>query len=375
MVSSHHIFPTPTQSLSFTGHRSDVGVLWFAIFLQLFLILGVLHTLATDSIAMHRFQISVFGAVAIVFAVTGVNNGIFTGVPSLDAMAAGWLILAIVDILWTLYFTSEEDSLMLHVFNSLGTGGLTPPSRRRRTRPMSVHNMGAANGYNASYSAPPGSGMGPVGYDSKLGGSFTGPIRSDAGSFKQADRSMEARSIGAGSINNMQTGAGGGGGAGSISGGIDNSAGINSPLMGSGAAGVGAGGGPGPTPAGGQTSPVASPTVAGDIAGGSDGYIYRAKAMYAYNASEDDPNEISFAKGEIMEILDKQGKWWQAKKADGTVGSTSPSLSHVLLVPHHPPLTVPLIYSCAIKLPTNYLKDWTAFFSSPCTHPLWMDFF
>jgi hypothetical protein len=39
-------------------------------------------------------------------------------------------------------------------------------------------------------------------------------------------------------------------------------------------------------------------------------------------ASPDDPNEISFSKGEILDIVDKQGKWWQAKKADGSIGST-----------------------------------------------------
>lgn len=38
-------------------------------------------------------------------------------------------------------------------------------------------------------------------------------------------------------------------------------------------------------------------------------------------ASPDDPNEISFTKGEILDIVDKQGKWWQAKKGDGTIGS------------------------------------------------------
>ena len=41
----------------------------------------------------------------------------------------------------------------------------------------------------------------------------------------------------------------------------------------------------------------------------------------ADSASADDPNEISFSKGEILDIVDKQGKWWQAKKADGTIGS------------------------------------------------------
>ncbi|TCD69283.1 Transmembrane osmosensor [Steccherinum ochraceum] len=299
------------------GHDS-VGVLWFAIFLQLFLILGVLHTLASDSIAMHRFQISVFGAVAVVFAVMGVDKGIFTGVASRDAMAAGWLILSIVDILWTLYFTSEEDSLMLYVFNSMGTGGLTPPNRRSRrgNRPMSVHNMGAGNGYSAGYAAPPG-GIGPGGYDTKgYGGSV--PVRSDTNSFKAT--SVDARSLGGGaSVNNAPA-------AGTLStngGGMDNSAGLASPMMGPGAAGVGAGGGPtGQGSPGGLPSqpPAVPPAPADTSVASADTFTYRAKALYAYNASLDDPNEISFTKGEILEILDKQGKWWQAKKADGAVG-------------------------------------------------------
>jgi hypothetical protein len=44
------------------------------------------------------------------------------------------------------------------------------------------------------------------------------------------------------------------------------------------------------------------------------------------SASADDPNEISFTKGEVLDIVDKQGKWWQAKKSDGTIGSTSPRI-------------------------------------------------
>ncbi|OCH87474.1 hypothetical protein OBBRIDRAFT_759682 [Obba rivulosa] len=286
--------------------NKGVGVLWFAIFLQLFLILGVLHTLASDSIAMHRFQISVFGSIAVVFSVIGVNEGIFTGIASLDAMAAGWLILAIVNILWVLYFTSEEDSLALYFFNSMGTGGLTPPSRRRRTtRAPSMHNMGVTNGYQQGYAS---GGIGPGAYDTKVSaGSMAGPMRSD-NSFRAAslDGGVPRSLAGTGSINNVASA----GGPGSIGGGDINVT-PTSPLMGGGAAGIGAGGGPGGP---GDASPTPLP---GD---NSENYQYRAKALYAYTASTDDPNEITFAKGEMLEILDKQGKWWQAKKSDGTVG-------------------------------------------------------
>lgn len=275
---------------------ANVGNLWFAILLQLALILGVLYTLASDTIAMNRFQISVFGAVALVFAVGGVDRGIYTpGVGSLNAMSAGWLILAIVDLLWVLYFTAEEDSLILHIFNSLGTGGLTGPGRRRRTRTQSVMNM-QGNGYTGSYAGGGISSHDP--YDSKMGGGAGYGSGSPAIRPQNSFPSMHdgARSItgntGAGSIHNAPAGA-------SIHTANDNSPG--SPLM----SGVGAGGNTVDTSSGGAPSDV---------------YAYKVKALYAYSANPDDSNEISFAKGEIMDVLDKQGKWWQARKADGSIG-------------------------------------------------------
>lgn len=241
------------------GHAS-VGTLWFAIWLQLFLVLGVVYTLASDSIAMHRFQIVAFGSVAIVFAVIGVNQTIFSNVSSLDAVAAGWLILAMVDILWVLYFTSEEDSLSLYLFNSLGTGGLTPPSRRRRTRTTSLHNS-AAYGGGGGYTAP---GIGPSTYDTKLNNSFA----PDIGNNPLNNMNMQPAQSPQKSANSVGGHTSPGRSPTAPEADMSGPQGVNSPLVSTpGNAGIGAGGGP-PLPA--DTS-VASETT----------YPYRAKALYA----------------------------------------------------------------------------------------------
>jgi SHO1 osmosensor len=51
--------------------------------------------------------------------------------------------------------------------------------------------------------------------------------------------------------------------------------------------------------------------------------FWRIRALYAYNASPDDANEVSFNKGEILEITDASGKWWQCKTSAGHSGSKS----------------------------------------------------
>ena len=44
------------------------------------------------------------------------------------------------------------------------------------------------------------------------------------------------------------------------------------------------------------------------------------RANYAYSASPDDPNEVSFAKGDVLDVVDTTGKWYQVRTPAGQVG-------------------------------------------------------
>jgi hypothetical protein len=67
----------------------------------------------------------------------------------------------------------------------------------------------------------------------------------------------------------------------------------------------------------------------------------------ADTASSDAPNEISFSKGEVLEIVNKTGKWWQAKKEDGTSGSMWPPFL---------PILMPVYSYCRVVVPSNYFQ-------------------
>lgn len=53
---------------------------------------------------------------------------------------------------------------------------------------------------------------------------------------------------------------------------------------------------------------------------GNTSVVYKARALYPYDANPDDPNEVSITKDEVMLVIDDSGKWWQVKKEDGSVG-------------------------------------------------------
>ncbi|KAK7000341.1 SH3-domain-containing membrane protein [Favolaschia claudopus] len=109
------------------GHQA-VGVMWFAVFLQLLLIIGVTAILLRHESSAYRLQICLFSSMASIFAVFGVDMSIFAAQPARRAMAAGWLILAVIDLLWTLSFSAEPHTPFARLVDSMTIG-----SRNART--------------------------------------------------------------------------------------------------------------------------------------------------------------------------------------------------------------------------------------------------
>lgn len=180
----------------------------------------------------------------------------------------------------------------------MGTGGLTPPGRHSRRATM---NRQSTSGIpNNSYGGGGISSGG--GYGGGVGGGYGGAP--NANTTRSMSGAMSNKDVGMNPPASASTAA--------LGAGLSASA----PLM--------SGGGVGDTSAGShQTGPTGADPE------DSDGYAYKAKALYACEsnnpiltcllltfkpnsnldtASADDPNEISFAKGEILEILDNAGQ-------------------------------------------------------------------
>ena len=97
-----------TQNIVGDGNAT-VRLRWFGIIIQVILLVEILEVVISGMYA-YGVQISIFAGLATVFAVQGADQNIYASSSAQKAIGAGWLITAIIDLLWIIYFTSPPDS-------------------------------------------------------------------------------------------------------------------------------------------------------------------------------------------------------------------------------------------------------------------------
>lgn len=322
---------------------------WFTIFLELaWLILLAL------SVFMHtRFQmlIIIFSAIGVILSVLATDQSIYSSWGSLAAMGAGYLLLAIANLLVLLYYCFAYDNL-----NQGPVGAYE--EKTTMYSPSATSNQPSAGGVIGSF---PGSG---------LRNRFSmgkGPKTTEANTLAHSNVGAAAPVTSTGpstshGVHGMSTSASNlsAGGRPATDGPSDVAIGVPAS---SSAAGADAARAVDPALAevsefqnlntsgnevlttnnypptylnSSSTSTGLAPPITGQAGSqmsqmntmeGATAVqmdapqgVQRAEALYTYKASEDDPTEISFNKGDILQIVDSSGKWWQAQRPNGELG-------------------------------------------------------
>lgn len=281
---------------STVGHEA-VGALWFAMIIQFFVNVAVALAFYTRGMCPHRHQIANFSSMAVVLGVIGVDRTVYSKDQSRRAIAAGWIILSAVDILWVLHFSKdarasndlsralpEEEPLSTRSRSSSSQPNatssqsdspnditvknpLSPLPSMSRARPevdreesvlMAEQDQAPSQTPNAASTANRKS-IGDA-RDSSGATGFLLPMRSSSATNASLNHASSLLTV---------------------------SASFNSGIT---------------------TAP--STTVS---------YSSRAQACWTYQASPADAEELSFTAGDILYVArTPQGKWWEARKVDGS---------------------------------------------------------
>ncbi|PKI85379.1 Sho1p [Malassezia vespertilionis] len=344
------------------GNRAGTHHIWFTIWIELALVIAIIFMMIMGTVGFFKPLLIPFLCIGTVMSVLGADLGIYSDESSVAAFGAGYLLLAFANIIWLLYFayTESTNGYSMDARNSTsyaagsgaaagGAAGVSSGGMRNR---FSMGNKGTKfPGFGGFGKSSKNAAMGepdihmhenvPTGIVSHHSGV------PEANYASQLPESQSYEAGGPGYVSgpsfapSSSYGAGIGPGAG---------AGSSAAL----GAGIGAGTGAAVVPAadgiqpglstapsylqsytaadrsdalvGNNTEPTLTQGGAYNAAAGGQPIegdavkIVKAEALYTYKASEDDPTEISFTKGDILEIVDSSGKWWQAHRSNGELG-------------------------------------------------------
>ncbi|KAK7054449.1 Transmembrane osmosensor [Paramarasmius palmivorus] len=254
--------------------RESVGVLWFAVILQLlvnYLASFCLFRVLKDR--TYRHHITTYAAICTIFGVIAVDANIFSEIPIQRAIGAFWLILVVVDLVWIAYFALDTRSRAWKIINGYEER-LTSSSESARSDYRVAPNRSEDEEANklAMVQEPPAH---AVQVPSPANGA-SAPSTTTTGSVPRMGLGRRAaREEGTHSETGWKT----------ISdGGESNATGLSS----------------------------------------EPSYSRRARVLYDYEGTSDDPNsgQLSFKKGDILSVsgAGMNYKWWPTQLPDGRTG-------------------------------------------------------
>lgn len=357
---------------------SPIRTGWFGFAMQFLLLLFasfLLFSRPYHHIPPYHIQMGAFAALVVVFGVISADANIYATLPAQSALAAGWLLTVIIDIILLIFFTSPPGSYVEEIFHPGSAMHHAPmdekagnleggrpasryasgiPDAPMQLRPISTvmsarQSTATAGDISLSHlglgahrapGVPDSAGVAGVGAAGKtaLGASTGATPRSPLSSAASGSTEGAQRRSGWSFL------ARGGGGAGPNTSTPKIQQAVQLPMGGAQAAppagdssvmqsrsGVGEALGitppdsEHPTAVAEPAAPTQQATTTRKASKGKgvprDQRTYpRAEAIFTYKAGQEDPGELSFKKGDILQILDSTGKWWEARRADGTSG-------------------------------------------------------
>lgn len=368
-----------SQCVAESRDHLPVHHVWFTTWVDLALVVAVCFLIAVGSVGFFKPLLVPFLIIAIVMSVLGADLGLYSDYGDMQGMGAGYLIFAIAAVIWLLYLTYAEStesaitggkpagasfggvpgigggiSGMTNAATNAGgnvTGGISSlgntatgafgglRNRFSLGKNKATQGMQGMQGMQNLSGGVPNVSMDPSAHAANMGVptgvvAHSPSVDPSAAQIRAVDSSVMPESVPSQASNLSAAGM-----APNASGMAPSASGMlqNAPTGGLDASAVAsyppqyAGDGSLAPPIVGNETMYSSASQAAPstgFAGVGSGVspdsatprLQRAEALYSYKASEDDPTEISFNKGDILEIVDSSGKWWQAYRPNGELG-------------------------------------------------------
>ncbi|QPG77199.1 hypothetical protein FOA43_004606 [Brettanomyces nanus] len=281
---------------------------WWSIVFQLLLLIFLPVLYVTGSLHYYRIFLTCCIAIAFIYNTNSTNNLIYYSYSSTAAAAAGFVITCIINVLWLFYFGSDPNSPGVAFLDSFGDGENLFVNSRRLANQRNG-NTGVAGAAGATGAVGAIGAIGSNGIDGTQrsngvpgvtrSGSYTvwdnnrlSGSKENGNPFEGEPYSQELSGFENSQPEDPETTAGDVGGRESTTAG---SATATAPAVVSKAGGI------------------------SKVIPDSD-YPILVRALYDYNASPDDINEMSFKNGEVFKVKDTTGNWWQGKNTNGDIG-------------------------------------------------------